>query len=267
MAGYKKKVTRKPKSFRGKRSRRPRRSGVSSGVKSYVKKMIHTQIENKTLGYGETNIQLNYAGSVTSPTYLNLCPNISQGVTAGTRQGDEVNIVKGTVRGCVNLYPYNATTNVSNCPIIIKMWLCRRKQGTGNMAGTLTPPTISTWNNFFQVANVAQGFSGGILDTLKYPNKETFTIFGTKTVTLSMNAVNVFSNTLQTLPTSGRVTAPFSFSFAKHLGKLKYNDSQNTPTNKELFLVFQTVLADGSIPLVGSFAEVHSVVEWEFEDA
>lgn len=263
----KKRVAKKTKrASRGKRSYRSRKA-VSVGVKSYVKKMIHSQIENKVLGYAETNIQLNYAGSATSPTYLNLCPNISQGITAGTRNGDEVSIVKGRIRGSVNLYPYNATTNVSNCPIIIKMWLCRRKQGTGNLAGTLTPPTITTWNNFFQIANVSQGFTGGILDTYKFPNKEAFTIFATKTIQLSMNPVNVFSNTAQTLPTSGKVMAPFSFDFTKHLGKLRYNDSQNTPTNKELFLVFQTVLADGSIPLVGSFAEVHSIVDWEFEDA
>lgn len=262
---YKKTSKKSKKSTCGKRSSKPR--VVSSTVKSYVKSMIHKQIENKVLGYQETNISIAYVGSVTSPTYLNLCPNISQGTTAATRNGDEVTIVKGRIRGFVNLYPYNVTTNVLNSPIKIKMWLCRRKSGTGLLSGVLTPPTITSWNNFFQVANVSTGFTGGILDTIKYPNNETFTVFSTKTLELCPNMVNVSTNASQMLGASGRVSAPFSFDFGKHLGKLKYNDSQNVPTNKELFLVFQSVLADGSIPLVGSFAELHAVTEWEFEDA
>lgn len=263
---YKKKRPSSKKASRGKRSVRPRI--VSSTVKSYVKKMIHKQIENKQTGFSETNVNLNYAGSITSPTYLNLIPNISQGLSEGNRIGDEITVVKATVRGFVNLLPYNSTTNAQIAPVKVKMWLCRRKNGTNNLGGVLVPPVSATWGNFFQVANVSSGFTGGMLDMLKYPNNEAFTIFATKTIELANNAPNLgLGNTAGIYPTSGKVSAPFSFSFAKHLGKLKFNDSVNVPTNKEIFLVFQTVYADGSIPLVGTFCEVHSVCEMEFEDA
>lgn len=247
-------------------TRRPRKYAARVYKKSTfaarVKKVIHSQIENKDYYDGNVNLALAYAGSVTAPTYIQLHPIIGQGAQSGQRVGNEINVIKGTIRGMINMLPYNAGNNTSDVPILVKMWICRRKS---NNVGDGDLPATADWAQFFQTGNTNAGFASNTYDMLRRVNTDYWTVFASKTIQLSNFSAPDVTATLT--PQSSQVSLPFSFNIAKHLGKLKYNDNTFAPSNKELFLVFQGVRCDGTVPLIGSFAEVHFVNEIVYEDA
>ena len=253
----------KKRSYRRKAPVRKYRKRVykkSSFVKR-VKKIIHSQMENKCSSGYAANQTIAYAGSVTDPTRLILTPAITQGAGVNQRIGNMVRITKATVRGYVNLKPYNSLSNPQNAPTYVKMWLCRRQ--TTNLTISSAPVTTD-YANFFQQGNSVLPFQSNMLDMLLFPNKDYWNVFATKTFQLS-NLIS--SNTL--MPSSSSVSRYFQFDLTKHLGLLKFNDNNASylPTNKELFLVFQIVPADGSTLAVLDAAEYHYGVEYQFEDA
>ena len=227
-----------------------------------VKKIIHSQLENKVTSYAQANLTL--ANAITAgpnPTYLTMIPTMSQGTNAAQRIGNEIRVVKAHIKGFVNLLPYSSVSNPQLSPAYVKMWLCARKQTN---IGTTGYPTTTDWNTFFQSGSSSLGFQGNMLDMCLKNNRDYWTIYKTKTLQLTNNNIAVSGGAA--FGGSGRFSIPFSFNFVKHVGKLKYNDSTTIPNNKELFLVFQAVNSDGSLSAV-SLCEQHSVTEWEYEDA
>jgi len=260
---------RMPYNARSKRSRRPmgktrkNRSAkkVSTVVKQYVKKALHAQAENKVWISYATNqpIVTTVAGN---PTSLSLCPQPAQGVSQFQRIGAKVKIVKGFIRGHVNMLPYSATTNPWTGPVYVKMWLCKNKlRNTASISDT----NISI--NFFDSASGSTGMQGNMLDLELTNNKDDWIVYATKTFELNLtsNASGSFSNT--SAPDNSRYSRSFYFSFGKHLRKqLNYEGTgAANPTNANLFLVFQAVNADGSSSAV-QCAEYHFNTRVEFED-
>lgn len=235
-----------------------RTAGVGKAVKQYVKRALGKEIEMKNwINYG-VNQAINTA-IATTPTYVNLTPTPPQGITKSTRIGNEVIVKRAVISGYVNLLPYNNTTNLLVAPVMVKMWLCSARQlNTNNLALT------GIANNFFDVVSSSVGFQGNMLDMLLTPNKEVWKIHATKQFQLGLT--NNPSN-----PTVGsdnsKFSHKFSFSFAKHLGKLKWDDStSNIVTNRNLFLVFQPVYPDGSTAAI-SVAEYHHNTRIDYHDA
>ena len=257
------------KPFRkGKRAYKPRRKYAKKASKkttfaSKVKKVIHSQIENKVIGTYAANTLINYAGSVTNPTYINLLPQPSQGTTVQQRIGNKIRVMKATINGMVVLKYYSATLNTLASPTLVKMWLCKRKSYNQGIGGL---PVAADFAQFFQNGATTIGFQSNILDMLFKPNTEYWTVLATKSVELSNEATNTPATAFSS--SSAGSSARFSFSFAKHLGQLMYNDTTAAATNKELYLVFQNVNSDGSTSVVSQeLSEVSYVVEWEYEDA
>lgn len=230
---------------------------------SRVKKVIHSQIENKHVNTyaGNTALVFALSGGL-SPIAIGMLPTVSQGTGQAQRVGNEINVIKANLKGYVNILPYNFTTNPQPCPVYVKMWLCRRKQGSPGITGL---PSSADYNQWFQSGSGTIGFQGNMLDMTFDTNKDYWTVLATKTIQLGNNSPTSSSSAI--LSGNLGVSQPFSFNFAKHIGKLKYNDTFNTPTNKELYLVFQNVLADGSTGNAISATEIHYNIEWTYEDA
>lgn len=255
-----------PKKYGRKRraplKRKSRTYKKRSFVKS-VKKVINSQIESKVDSDYGSNLALNCATTLLSPTFYAMHPTPSSTSTGQSgRIGNEITVTGAVVRGRINCLPYNATTNPFESPIIVKMWLCRRKNSSVGINGN---PTLAQFNQFFQAGSTTNGFGNGILDILFQVNRDYWTVVGQKQI-----QVQPWGLTTSTGIGGGseKVSVPFSFSFAKHLGKLKYNDSGTDPTNKELFLVFQTVYSNGVTPPSGvTMAEVHFDTEYIYKDA
>lgn len=234
-----------------------RTTRVGKAVKQYVKRALGREIETKSwISYG-VNQPITTA-TATTPTFLSLLQNSPQGVTKSQRIGNEVIVKKAVITGYVNLLPYNNTTNTLVAPVMVKMWLCSNRQINTT---TLSSTGIST--NFFDIVSSSIGFQGNMLDMLLTPNKDVWKIHATKQFQLGLT--NNPSN-----PTVGsdnsKFSQKFSFSYAKHLGKLKWDDTAAHPTNKNLFLVFQPVYPDGSTAAI-SVAEYHYNVRIDYHDA
>ena len=253
---------------RFKRSRRPtagrrstrknRTKKVSKALKSYIKKAIHRNEENKVfIGYAAN--QSITTASASNPTFLNLVPLPTQGTAQNQRIGNSIKCVKGFVRGHVNLLPYNSITNPSWAPVMIKMWLCSNKTiNTTAISGT------NCSNDFFELGSSSVGFQGNMLDMEFTNNKDNWTIYKTKTFELGCTAAG--TNT-PVYSDNSKMTCPFYFSFGRHLRKvIKFNDTQLAPTNANLFLIFQAVYPDGS-SLAITAAEYHYTSRVEYEDA
>lgn len=265
MKSYFRKTTkgRKPRKYGRKASKKSTRT-VSKSVKTYVKRQISRNIENKSVCSYQTNLILNYAGSLTTPTFLNLVPAITQDASAQGRIGNQVNVKSAWIRGYINVLPYDAITNPGLAPTSVRMWVCRRKQTNRLISGA---PSLTDFSNFFQVGSTTLGFQSNMLDMVLGNNSDYWTVLADRKIQLQNNYYQAGTASKIANP-SGRASTPFQFHFGKHLGKLLFNDNNSLASNKELHLVFQTVQADGTYygtPLY--MAEVHYAIEWKFEDA
>lgn len=265
MAGSRFKRSRRPRMNKTRKVRRTYKPKVSKAIKTYVKKTISQNMENKVyIAYGKDQTLL--TASSTPPQFISLVPSINQGTGQNQRIGNEVKVKRGYVRGYVNLRPYTAITNPLAVPTLIKMFLCCRKKTNQLIAGA---PTNTDWNNFFEVgAGSSSNFVGNILDITQSINKDYWTILGTKTFQLGASAAGQSVATGAIVSGAQQVSRPFYFNIGKKMGKLKYNDNVSaTCSNKEMFLAFQAVFADGSDSTSTSQAEYHFTSRIEYEDA
>lgn len=257
-------VKRYPKKMKSKVSRKKSVKKVSPSLKSYIKKQIHNNMENKViLGYA-VNQTITTASASNPFTIQNLLPTIAQGTGHSSRIGNEITIRSAYVSGYVNLLPYNAVTNPLSTPVMVKMWLCSSKTVNTNL---ISSTDIST--SFFEINNGSVGFQGNMLDMILTPNRDSWTIYATKKFELGAT----YASTNGGVGTGGyfdnsKMSIPFYFNYGKYFKRaLKYNDTlTNIPTNRNLFLVIQAVYADGSATAV-SIAECHYQFRINFEDS
>ena len=265
MAPSRFKRSRRPSSGRKTRKNRAPAKKVSKAVKSYVKRAIHSNIENKLWNRFAANETISTAAA-SNPEYINLVPYPSQSTTSTqyTRIGNRIRVMKAYIKGFVNLKPYNSITNPYVGPVYVKMWLCRYKElNCADIALT----SIST--NFFEGVAGSTSFQGNMLDMSLTNNKDDWIIYKTKTFELGTTSNDITLAQVQSRIASdnSRMTKPFYFSFGKHLRKqLQYDVNGNPPTNTNLFLVTQVVYADGSAAAIEP-AEYHYTIRAEFEDA
>ena len=246
------------------RTRKARPTKISKAVKSYVKKAIHRNEENKVFINYAANQSITTAGAGSNPTAINLVPLPVQGNTQNTRIGNTIKVVKGFVRGHVNLLPYSSTVNPNVGPCYVKMWLCSNKTiNTTAISGT------NCSNDFFELGGSTTGFQGNMLDMELTNNRDNWTIYKTKTFELGTTSNDTLIGQVQSRIASdnSRFTRPFYFSFGRHMRKqIKFNDTQLAPTNINMFLLFQVVYADGSSTAITP-AEYHYTSRVEYEDA
>lgn len=233
---------------------------VSLAIKSYVKKSISRNIEKKVwFSYGANN-SINSAGYT---NWQSLLPAISQGVTESQRIGNIINVTRAVVNGYVNILPYNSVSNTLSTAVLIKIWVCKYKNSNGGNFATM----YNNATDFFDVGSTNVGFQSNILDTILTCNKNDWHWYHQKTFKIGAAS----ATTAGAVGSGGYydnspMTHPFSFNYSKHVKKLVFNDNLPTPTNNNMFLVFQAVYADGSsaaqLP-----AEYHYSTRVEYADA
>ncbi len=246
---------RKPRTRKPRKYAKRRMQPVSSAVKKYVKRTIHTNIENQT----KSVVYLNNAVDSTSGYSQPLLPALTQGGTdVEKRRGNEISLRGGYVKGYVNLLPFNGTTNPQST-VHVRMMIVSMKDE--NVA-TFDPA------NIWQFGNSSLGIQNNIGDALYQVNKDLYTVYEQKTCTLGATSL---TNTVSTFPpnimSNLKSTIPFYFNWGKHFKqKLKYNDSASLCTNRNCFLFVTASYADGS-GLALAPVEVHFLNQYNFEDA
>lgn len=245
------------------RKRRARRVGartVSKGVRSYVKRAMRSNAETKTFIDFGANQSIAGASSSTAPTTRNLIGQIQQGVGKSQRVGNSVSVTSATIKGRVNILPYNSITNPAPAPVLIKMWLLSSIVTNAPAVGT-----IASWSSFFDINNSSIGFQNNPLD-LSFPtNKDLWKVHATKQIKIGASAASNAIPSPNSFYDNSPMSAPFTFSYGKHIKTLKFDDTTAPCTNKNLYLLFQVVNADGSATALTS-AEYHYVSTINFKD-
>lgn len=238
---------------------------TSRAFAAKVKKIVHRMAENKTITQDASNESITPCDGVTAvPYFINLLPSVGQGVTQGTRVGDQIRIVKNHIKGYINLLPYNVTTNPYVCPIIVKMWIVSWKYANP----AFTQPALVDFSTFFQRGSATSNFIGNPLDMVRDVNTDVWTVHKTKSFELSSGGSFNVATPVSYQNPSGVWSHKYSFQVGKFVKLLKYNDnSPLTPTNKNLYLVIQTVRADGTAVAAGNvYCENHWQNTMYFED-
>lgn len=251
-----------------KRTRRPRGrkpyAKRSSAIVKVVKKVLSRNLERKAWFFSSANIGMTTASTTVAPLVSNLIPQLVQGTGHSQRIGNEVKVSKAYIHGYVNMREWNATVNPQPFPIFVKMWLVSYK-----ITNQPSLTTASLFSNFFESNNSSAGFQQNMLDIILTPNKDVWTVHKTKTIKLGVS-----SQSLNNTPVGGNqyfdnspMTAPFYFDCTKHLDKLKFDDTvNNLCTNRNLFLIYQCVPADGQSSTYTP-CEIHTSQRVEYTDA
>lgn len=253
---------------KAKSSKRPRkavrRKPVTSrqAVTRIVKSVISRQAENKSwFDYGlNQSIVISSGGG--TPTFKNLLPQLSQGSSASNRIGNEVRVKSAYVRGHVNILPFENTTNPLPVPLYVRMWVLSAKAiNTNNLALT----TIGS--NFIDLVSSASVLQGNMLDIDFAINKDAWTVHASKIVKIGAGSyVSTGPIGQASYFDNSPMSVPFYFNYGKFIKTLKYDDSGPIPTNRNMFLVFQAVSANGASGGGYLPAEFHYTTRVDYED-
>lgn len=232
---------------------------ISKAVKTYVKKALDGEIEDKmTINYG---INLGINGSAAQPANVTLVPHIAQGLGKSQRTGNEIIVKKSYIKGYINILPYNSVTNPFTQPILVKLYVISSK-----VSNSSTLSTSDVANTFFDTVNSNLGFQGNMLDLMLPVNTEKFRLHYSKVI--KVGVANALSINSAGATDNSSFSVPFSFDLAKITGKLKFDDTTTAPTNKNIWLLLQAVAPDGSTGVApNQVAEFHFVHSISYQDA
>lgn len=249
--------------------RRPRttRKGtkVSTRVKRYVKNMIHRQIENKERILYAANTLIT-SGDRTSTTWP-LLAGFSQGTDNYSRIGNAIKIVRGQMKVCINLLPYDATNNNLVQPTWVRVMVVRDLK----TAGQQTTMDASAYARIFRGNGTGLGFQGTPLDMTLPVNKDYFRPLYDKVFKLGCAGVyNVapVSTNVNSFQDNSSATKMLTINFGKWAKKLlKFDDGNTQVINDNLYFVIQPVCMDGTGTTGKIPIEMHYTIVSEFEDA
>jgi len=267
MVAFRKKRLLKKKGGLRKRVSKPK---VSLSVKKYVKRALHAEIENKQIAASVTTS----FGNINESPDLNAYPilpysgflTLPQGVTQGTRTGNQCKIRKVYLNYVLVPLPYNATTNTTPVPLHVQMFLGAVKQYKGIL------PQSADINLLFQLGGTSLAPGGTVLDLTYQVNKDNWDI------------KKMWMHKLGMANYGGTGTNPGFQSYANNDYKLnvvnkmditkhcaaamKFNDGNSTHQGANLFLMFQAVASNGlALAATQVVAQLQYSVIIEYEDA
>lgn len=247
---------------RARRAKFGRKAKVSKPIKTYIKRIISRNTEEKRfLAFGLNQNILTVANS--TPTNINVLPAPAEGTGQSDRIGNEIMVKKATLRGYVNLSPYDSTTNPNAfSPVWVKMWLVSAKNINTNTFSNTQAATA-----FFRVNNSSTNFQATMRDQVLPVNTDLFTVHKVKTFKLGAGASSTPVNPASYLDNSP-MSHPFVFDLSKYVSKLVFDENQTFPTNKNLFLVTTASRCDGSTSsATNPLCEYHYSYDYEYQDA
>lgn len=241
------------------------RRGVSQRVKKYVKAQIHRNIENKDKIFYAVNQPILSSDRATGTWPL--IPTFTQGTGDDNRIGNAIRVMQGQIKMAINLLPYDATTNPNILPTWVKLWVVRDLKNVGQLSSM----DATSYANFFRTNGTTVSFQGNCLDMTLPVNESYFRVLYTKTFKLGVSGV------YNVAPVSGNVNSftdnsPSAKLITINWGKwckkqLKFTEGNSYPNNDNLYLVIQSVSADGTTSAGKFQVEFHYTDLCRFEDA
>jgi len=272
-------MPRKPlRKFRKKvaRAYRPKRSAgttnVTTAVKQYVKRAMSSQIENKHVAVeAEADFGSYDIAATPSMNSFPIMPysgylTIPQGVTQGTRVGNQVRVKKVMLNYTLHPLPYEATTNPRPQPVEVLLYLGSTKASRGII------PDSTDIGQFFQLGATARPPNGSLDDCLLEVNRDYWDVKkawrhkignATNNGTGNLAAAQSFSNN------DFKVNAVRRMNITKLCPKtIKFNDSSNPQQGPNLFFMYECVpAAGGAFASTTRVVHINFYVSIEYEDA
>lgn len=248
-----------------------KKTSVSAGVKEYVKKALHTQIETKSVQINPG--QLSFGNVLESPDF-NAYPmlpcsgfwSISQGTGQGNRIGNIVKTRKVYLNYVLRPTIYSATVNPVPQPSMIRMML-------GYVKNTPSfPPIAGDINQLFNVGNSSTAPVGTLKDLISVYNTDYWTIkkswthklgFAVNTGTGNSPLGAYYANNDFNLNVLKRID------ITKHCPKTCiFNDTSVTTNTKNLFFMFYAVSSNGgAYTNIDLPCNIDYWIDYQYEDA
>jgi len=262
----------KKRPIRRKAKRAPRRktTGVSLAVKKYVKRTIATNVENKIVNFNQS---LNFGSSDNNST-LYVYPilpytgygTIGQGITQGTRIGNQIKLRKVMLNYIIRPAPYDAVENTTPVPCEVEMYLGRVKSVPGEL------PNTADMGLLYQLGASTTGPSGDLSDVISDINTDYWLIKKRwrHKIGYSNNQGTGANNQFQF-----GANNDFKLNVVKKLNitklcppTLKFNDSNNTVQGPNLFFFYEAISATGaSLAATQKPCHIDYWITIQYEDA
>jgi len=252
-----------------KRARKPR-SSVTLAVKRYVKRSIHSQIENKSVQINASTAFGNYLQSNVMNAYP-MCPlsgywSISQGIGQGARIGNQIKTRKCYLSYVLRANQYDATNNPAPLPCQIMLML-----GLVKNTPSFAPAAVD-FGQLFQNGSGVAAPVGTLRDLVSVINRDYWIIkkrwfhkigYSTSEGTGNQPANHFFANNdfklneVRKLDITKFVPATYQF-----------NDGGISPTSRNLFFMYEAVAASGEqLPSTRVPISIDYWIDYHYEDA
>lgn len=251
----------KGKKSTSKRSRKTSKK-VTKTLKKYVKRAIRSNLETKEWtqqGYNNS-ISAN-TGSGTPGFLLSLMPTISQGTGTAERIGNMIMPTYSMLKIRFNLLPYNVSTNDVANQWFVKVWIASYKEANAASLG---------YSSFFQGNSSANGFNNNVSDIMRDVNNDLWTVHATRTKKLGASSAGSLISS-STIYDNSQMNCSMKINLRKFYHKqLKYNDTNTTVTNQNIWFIVAICRVDGTTSSVLNYPiplELHYRHQFYYKDA
>lgn len=244
---------------------------VSLAVKKYVKTSLARNIENKSAQIQYSASLQGYAGSA----IMNQFPctpytgymTITQGVAQNNRIGNEIRIKKLMYNYVLRPLAQDAVNNPNPQPIEVQIIFAHTLDQPALI------PAVGDYQSLFQLNGTSAPPQGTLEDLCTPFNKDYWKILKVVRHKIGYSSAQGTGNqaTAQYFANNDfKLNVVRSVNLTKYAPKIvKFNDANNTPTTKGVFVFFNVIPA-GQSPALASGIQpirVHSYVTMDYEDA
>ena len=250
--------------------KRTKKPTVSLAVRKYVKRTIHTQIENKSiqinggLSFGNVNESPDFNAYPMAP--LSGYWGITQGVAQGNRISNQITTRKAYLSYVLRPNAYEVSTNANPRPCEVQLML-----GYVKNTPSFAPASLDI-QQLFQAGSSATAPVGTLRDIISVINTDYWTIkkrwthkvgYASATGTGGVAAAQYNSNNDFKLNVVKRID------ITKMLpAKYQFNDNSISPTSKNLFFMFYAVSSTGAAYSATDLpVNIEFWLDYHFEDA
>ena len=264
---YKKKTSFK-KSTKTYKKKYVRKSKPSLNLKKTIKRIIHSQIENKIAIKQEILKTVTSYVNNTSLLCLPMIPynEIVQGLGQSDRIGDTIKTQKCYFNFALRPAPYDATYNFIPLPQSVIIMFGKVKNAKPQK------PISTDFSKLFQYGNTSQSPQNRLLDNVLPINKDYFTVYKKLVIKIGNSTVNGTGANLAASYYANneyKLNCSMRLDITKFMPKtVKFNDTTAQPTNDGLWMWAWCNNADGTantfdpIPILMDYC-----IEYIYEDA
>lgn len=264
---FKKRIIRKPRVYK---KRVVKKAKVSVAVKKYVKRALGSVIENKTVAVTASS----EFGSINESPDMNVYPmlpytgylTIPQGVTQGTRTGNQVKIRRVMLNYVLHPLRYDATTNITPQPLEVLLYLGTIKRAKGEI------PFAPDFSNLFQLGGTSTAPTGTISDICFDINKDFWDIkksWSHKLGYSDYDGAGTNSNFQRYANNDYKLSYVRKLDITKLCpSSIKFDDSNSVTQGNNLFFFYQAVSANGNgLASTQQVAKINFYLTITYEDA